>query len=105
MRKYPPVTFLDRKCNADYKISGTNIIVEKGTSIYVPVWAIQNDPIYFPSPQEYIPERYKENINDSKLVYMPFGYGPRSCIGELFFFNPIGINLLLLLTIRPRGPR
>lgn len=93
LRKYPPLAFLDRKCKADYKIPGTDIIIEKGIPVYISVSGIQNDEKYVPEPDKFIPERHQKNLNDAQYSYVPFGGGPRACIGNylrnafMFFFT------------------
>lgn len=86
MRKYPPLPFLDRKCLEDYKIPGTDIIIEKDTPVYIPLLGLQNDEKYFPEPEKFIPERHQENPNGPGLLHIPFGSGPRACIGNLYVF-------------------
>lgn len=81
LRKYPPIPFLDRKSKTDYKIPGTNIVIKKGTGIYIPTLGIQNDNKYFPNAEKYYPERFIEKPEDAKMIFS-FGFGPRSCIGE-----------------------
>lgn len=82
LRKYPPLPFLDRKCNTDYKIPGTDIVIEKDVSIYISLLGIHNDEKYYPEPEKFIPERFQNNENAAESVYVPFGSGPRSCIGK-----------------------
>ncbi|XP_050300190.1 uncharacterized protein LOC126738794 [Anthonomus grandis grandis] len=86
LRKYPTLPFLDRVCNADYKISD-KITIEKGTKIFVPLLAMHYNKELFPDPYKFDPERFadKSLINaDNMLYYMPFGEGPRICIGNRF---------------------
>lgn len=78
--------FLDRKCTTDYKIPGSDLVLEKGLSIYISVSGIQNDEKYFPEPEKFIPERHENKMNTDKLIFTPFGYGPRICIGKVFFY-------------------
>lgn len=49
----------------------------------MPVQALQTDPEYFERPDEFIPERFEdeEAIHKNQFAYMPFGEGPRQCIG------------------------
>nr|ATY49601.1 cytochrome P450 [Bradysia odoriphaga] len=83
LRKYPIVPILNRECGQTYKVPGSNYVMEKGTAILIPVLGIQRDPKYYPKPDEFIPERFKpENIKPFEdMPYMPFGDGPRNCIG------------------------
>ncbi|CAG9859382.1 unnamed protein product [Phyllotreta striolata] len=84
LRKYPVLPFLDRKCLTDYKVPGTDLVVEKGTTVYIPLFGLQYDEKYFPEPEKYDPERFLDakKYNMDGLVYLPFGEGPRACIGE-----------------------
>lgn len=80
---YPVLPFLDRVCDADYKIPGTNVTLEKGTPVYIPMFGIHYDPAYHPNPKVFDPERFTEEAINSRpsCSYIPFGTGPRNCIG------------------------
>jgi cytochrome P450 family 6 len=88
LRKYPIVPFLDRKCNFDYElpVSSDNVKVTlpAGTGAYAPIYAIHHDPQYYPDPETFDPERFtEENIKKRhQFCYLPFGEGPRICLGE-----------------------
>ncbi|XP_056644763.1 uncharacterized protein LOC130450412 [Diorhabda sublineata] len=85
LRKYPVLPFLDRSCLNDYKLPDTDLVIERGTSVYIPMFGLHNDPKYFPQPLKYDPERFLNKIyNSDGLVYIPFGDGPRNCLGERF---------------------
>lgn len=73
----------------DYKFPDTNLIIKKGTKIYIPFYALHMDEKYFPDPQKYNPERFLDKtINSDGVYYMPFGAGPRICLGNSrFIFN------------------
>ncbi len=83
MRKYPPVQALARVCTKAYTIPETSIELDVGTAILVPVYAIHHDEKYYEDPEKFDPQRFtKENINQRQSgIYMPFGDGPRICIG------------------------
>jgi len=88
LRKHPIVPFLDRKCFSDYKLpspagNGT-ITLPAGTGVLVSVLGIQHDPQYFPEPGIFDPDRFTEESKRSrpKYTYIPFGEGPRMCIGN-----------------------
>lgn len=82
LRKYP-VTEVIRRAKANYKIPGTNIIIEKGITILVPLLGLSYDENYYPNPEKFDPERFSPE-NKSKrhpCAFIPFGDGPRHCIG------------------------
>nr|CAD7264854.1 unnamed protein product [Timema shepardi] len=106
LRKYPILPFLDRMTLRDYKIPGTNIVLEKGTSIFIPLLGFHNDPKYFPNPKEFNPERFTLENRKSipNYAYMPFGEGPRKCIGMRFGLITVKTGLVHLLSkfeVRP----
>lgn len=86
LRKYPPLTCLTRECTKDYPIPGTHVNLEKGTQVIIPAEALHHDPQYFPEPDRFDPERFSEEAKSGRhhYVYLPFGEGPRICIGEYF---------------------
>ncbi|RZC42010.1 p450 domain containing protein [Asbolus verrucosus] len=86
LRKYPLTTFLNRNSTSSYTFEETGVTLEKDVSILVPVGALHYDPEYFPDPEKFDPERFNdENKRNIKpYTYMPFGEGPRNCIGERF---------------------
>jgi cytochrome P450 family 6 len=67
----------------DYKVPGTNITIEKGTMVQVPVFAIHNDPEIYPNPNVWDPDRMApEEMKKRHLFsFTPFGMGPHQCIG------------------------
>lgn len=70
----------------DYTIPNTDVRIGKGTFVILPVREIHYDPEYYTEPEKFIPERFNEE-NKSKIppfAYIPFGEGPRICIGKLF---------------------
>ncbi|KAI7815708.1 cytochrome p450 [Rhyzopertha dominica] len=83
LRKYPPMPFFDRLCVKEYIIPGTTVAIEKGLKVMIPMLGLNYDPQHFPNPTLYDPERFSEQTEDSRhpFVFMPFGDGPRNCIG------------------------
>lgn len=83
MRKYPVLHVLARNCNAPYKFENFDLTVEPGVNVLIPLYSIHHDPKYYPEPEKFIPERFtSEEIGKRHpMVYLPFGDGPRHCIG------------------------
>nr|AZR39433.1 cytochrome P450 [Agasicles hygrophila] len=99
MRKYPPAPVFLRKCTEAYQIPDTNIILEKGLSVLIPCYGLHRDPEYFPEPELFDPDRFSEE-NKSNIwdgTYIPFGDGPRNCIGMRFAMIQAKIALSLTL--------
>ncbi|CAH2061695.1 unnamed protein product, partial [Iphiclides podalirius] len=86
LRMYPVVDPLQRSAQADYKIPGTDVTVKKGQIVLVSILSIQRDAKYYPNPEKFDPERFStENANSRHTcAYLPFGCGPRNCIGIRF---------------------
>ena len=76
---------LNRECSRPYKIPGTDTVLEKGIRVIIPVAPLHYDPMYYPEPNRFDPERFSEEEKQKRhhYVYLPFGEGPRICIGKL----------------------
>jgi cytochrome P450 family 6 len=86
LRKYPSVPQFSRKSATDYKIPGSNLVIPQGATIDVSVYSLHHDPAYFPAPEKFDPERFSdENVKSIvPFTYLPFGEGPRQCLGMRF---------------------
>lgn len=83
---HPVAPMLDRLCSSNVSFPEFGLTLEKGSIVFIPVYGLHYDPDYFPDPYKFDPERFsEENKNNIKPnTYMPFGEGPRKCIGKLF---------------------
>ncbi|XP_014244280.1 probable cytochrome P450 6a13 [Cimex lectularius] len=97
MRLYPPVSGLSRVCTKPYQIPGTDVEIDPGVAIVIPVYALQHDPEYFPDPEQFIPERFDDKDILKSHTYMPFGEGPRICIGQRFAMLEMKLALVQLI--------
>ncbi|KAJ8929029.1 hypothetical protein NQ314_018340 [Rhamnusium bicolor] len=99
LRKYPPFPLLVRICTKDYQVPGTDVVIEKGTNVIFPLLGIHHDPEYYPNPQKFDPERFNEENKDKRpsFTWLPFGEGPRICIGLRFAMLQSKIGLITLL--------
>jgi len=59
--------------------------IPKGTGVHINLWAMQHDERYWKDPDAFKPERWIGNAKrgdmSDGMAYMPFGLGPRMCIG------------------------
>ncbi|XP_012230909.2 cytochrome P450 9e2-like [Linepithema humile] len=91
LRKYPPVLLIDRLCVKNYELPPSqpgykSVTVKSNDVMMIPVYGLHHDPKYFPSPQKFDPERFSDENKDNifPYTYLPFGHGPRKCIGNRF---------------------
>ncbi|HLI90206.1 MAG TPA: cytochrome P450 [Ktedonobacteraceae bacterium] len=84
MRLYPPAYAIARVPLHDVEIDGYPL--RKNTVIVIATYAIHRRPDYFPDPEEFRPERFTPEREKllPRCAYMPFGAGPRICIGNHF---------------------
>lgn len=82
---YPPLPVLFRKCAEDYTIPDTTITIDKGTPVMIPIMGLHYNEELFPEPNKFDPDRFnEENMGKIKpYTYLPFGDGPRNCLGTL----------------------
>ncbi len=84
MRLYPPVWRLSRVAREKDEIQGYS--VPSGSVILVTPYLIHRDPRYWEHPETFEPERFcpERSAARQRLAYMPFGAGPRACVGAIF---------------------
>ncbi|KAG8316328.1 heme binding [Homalodisca vitripennis] len=83
-RMYPVLPLLTRECTKDYKIPDSDLTIEKGVLIMIPVVALHHDHQYYPDPEQFKPERFQGNNFKPNSTFLPFGDGPRICIAMRF---------------------
>ncbi|KRT80270.1 cytochrome P450 [Oryctes borbonicus] len=99
LRKYPPLPILTRQCTKDYRVPDSNIIIHKEDAVFIPIKGIHYDPEYYPDPHKFDPTRFTEE-NKSKrhpFTFLPFGEGPRICIGMRFGLMQAKVGLASLI--------
>lgn len=84
MRLYPPVYAIARRAHEDTEVAGYR--VPRDTEVMIWVYMTHRDPRFYPEPEVFRPERFdKERVPTfPKHAYLPFGAGPRACIGKSF---------------------
>ncbi|XP_021702449.1 cytochrome P450 9e2 [Aedes aegypti] len=103
LRKWPPFGVTNRRCTKAYSLenaNGTKVTVHKGQVIFIPIYEIQRDAQYYPNPERFDPERFSDqnrgNLNQD--TYLPFGIGPRNCIGSRLTLMQAKCYLFYMLT-------
>lgn len=81
LRMYPPVVMLSRQAKTSCTLEG--VPVNAGDGIFIPVYNIGRDPELFEAPNEFNPERFtgEGNQTNNDISFLSFGFGPRHCIG------------------------
>lgn len=96
MRLYPPAWTTSRSAIEEDEILGYH--VPAGTDIMVSPHVIHQNPRYWPDPMRFDPDRFAPEARDRrpKFAYIPFGGGPRSCIGSNFAMMEMQIAITAL---------
>ncbi|KAF7393606.1 hypothetical protein HZH68_010425 [Vespula germanica] len=99
LRKYPPLPILNRICTKDIKLPNSNVVIPEGIAVLIPLFGIHRDPNIYPEPEKFIPERFTEEQIRSRhqYTYLPFGEGPRICIGMRFALMQTKVALMYAL--------
>ncbi|XP_034830395.1 cytochrome P450 9e2-like isoform X2 [Maniola hyperantus] len=105
LRMWPPGLALDRYCVKNYNIGRPNdqvtndYIIYEGEVVSIPVWCFHHDPKYFPDPETFDPERFSDDNKHfiNPMAYLPFGSGPRNCIGSRFALCELKVFLYQIL--------
>lgn len=115
MRLMPPVWAIGREAMEDVTIGGHTI--PAGTQLLVAQWVQHRDPRWFDAPLDFLPERWLDGSTTGgasrleqrlpRMAYLPFGGGPRICIGNHFAMLEAVLVLATLtqhVRVRPYGP-
>ncbi|GBP17682.1 hypothetical protein EVAR_8671_1 [Eumeta japonica] len=98
LRLYPVLGVITREVSDSYRFAD-GLSVERGLRVHLPVFHLHRNPKYFPEPDAFRPERFapenKHNIHP--YTYMPFGEGPRLCIGMRFAKMQVMAGLVTIL--------
>jgi len=98
LRLYPPFWMVDRMAVADDRVG--DLVIPRGSTVIVFIYGAHHAPRYWQSPESFDPERFtKENdALQTPFTYLPFGAGPRGCIGGNYAMLQILMILSAVLT-------
>ena len=94
MRLLPPVSYYSRM-NSEPAVLGAYAL-SKGTTIVLSHYITHHMADLYPQPERFRPERWR-TINPSPYEYLPFGAGPRMCVGAMFAMMTLKISLAMIL--------
>ncbi|EDO32658.1 predicted protein [Nematostella vectensis] len=97
LRLCAPAFILLRKCEEECTINGVHF--PKGVDVNIPTYTLHRDPEAWEKPEEFDPEHFSPEAKEKRhpYSYMPFGMGPRQCIGMRFAMLEIKICLMAVL--------
>ncbi len=120
LRLYPPAGMVSRTALANDTLCGREI--RKGDTVILPIYALHRHHMLWEDPDAFRPDRFADRKSVERYAYLPFGDGPRICIGASFAlqeaviilgtllnrfrFTPVaGRNPdpVMILTLRPEG--
>ncbi|HEU4568378.1 MAG TPA: cytochrome P450 [Marmoricola sp.] len=100
MRLYPPVWLISRRSVEADMVGG--YAIPPGTLVCVSPYVLHRDPRYWPDPETYAPDRFAAEHTHAGHQYLPFGGGPRVCVGRHFALVEATLVLAVLLrAVRP----
>ncbi|CAD6227307.1 GSCOCT00006096001.2-RA-CDS [Cotesia congregata] len=112
LRMYPAMIIADRLCTKGFELPpaaprAKPYLLKPGSLVMLSTWAIHRDLEYFPEPDTFDPDRFLEDRRKTvnSVAYLPFGAGPRMCIGNRFALLEIKVmfyfHLLSKCSISP----
>ncbi|ETN65477.1 cytochrome P450 4C1 [Anopheles darlingi] len=97
LRINPSVPIFGRRSAGDMTIDG--VPVPKGMEFVILIYALHNDPEFYPEPERFDPERFSEEAQAARppYSYIPFSVGARNCIGQRYAMLEIKTVLVKVL--------
>lgn len=96
LRLYPPAAFLSRTAQADDTLCGRD--VRRKDTVMLPVYALHRNELLWEEPDAFRPDRFGPDASHDRYSWLPFGDGPRICIGSHFAMVEATIILSTLIS-------
>jgi len=96
LRLYPPAGLISRTAQAPDTLCGREI--RPGDTVMIPIYALHRNHLLWEAPDAFDPDRFADRKNTPRYGYLPFGDGPRICIGASFALQEAVIVLATLLS-------
>jgi len=95
LRLYPPAGLISRTARERDELCGRDVL--PGDTVMVPIYALHRNRLLWDDPDAFRPERFLNGSPVDRYAYLPFGDGPRICIGAGFAVQEAVIILATLL--------
>lgn len=95
LRLYPPAAMLSRTALQPDQLCGRE--VKPGDTVILPIYALHRNHLLWDNPDQFSPDRFANRSTIERYSYLPFGDGPRICIGASFALQEAIIVLATLL--------
>lgn len=95
LRLYPPAAFLSRTARRADTLGGRE--VRPGDTVMLPIYALHRHRLLWDDPDRFDPDRFAPGVDRDRFAFLPFGGGPRICIGANFALQEAAIILGTLL--------
>ncbi|MEM7241593.1 MAG: cytochrome P450 [Pseudomonadota bacterium] len=95
LRLYPPAAFLSRTAQSDDQLVDRQI--KRGETVMLPVYALHRNELLWDNPDQFDPDRFADGKQIARYAFLPFGDGPRICIGAQFAYSEAAIILASLV--------
>ncbi len=96
LRLYPPGAFLSRSARRNDRLGAA--VIRPRDTVMIPVWALHRHRRLWDEPDAFRPDRWLGAERPERWRYLPFGDGPRICIGQRFAIQEATVILATLLS-------